>query len=107
MPKYQKYNPVKLNKEINEVLKKESISKSELKLIGDKIRDYQYILPLLYKSSLKIKSKREASYQIQKSMNEKKFMFLVFGMMCNIASIFFLFVFFYLMIRKNNLKITR
>ena len=104
LPVYEDYKPNEIYNEIEELLDYNSLEINRDDLDA-KFLTYQEILDKLYHSVTSVKNDRNLKNKLQKELTEKKFMFLVLGMMCNIASIFFLFMFFYAMIRNDNLKL--
>ena len=103
LPRYDNFDPLAIHKDIDTALTVKTLTPNESS-IDEKFLQYQDILVEMYKSSLLIKEKRKSKFELQKIIAENKFTLLVLGMMCNIASIFFLFSFFYGMIKRDHLS---
>lgn len=104
LPELQNYQALEIYNKTEKLLDGKKTDKSPDE-IDDAFLQYQNILPFLYEASMSVKEERKIKSNLQKDILEKKFMMLVFGMMCNIVSIFFLFIFFYIQIRRETLKI--
>lgn len=104
LPRYENYDPVAIHKDIEKALTAKSAAQNRSS-IDTKFLKYQEILVEMYNSSLLTKEDRKSKYELQKIIAENKFTFLVLGMMFNIASIFFLFLFFYGMIKRSFLSL--
>ena len=98
LPKYKNSNSLSQKEIINPLL--ENIDQN-YNQIRDGFTNYGTILGKLYKSAQKEFKKLNLLSKKRQIMIENKFTFLVLGMICNIISIVFLLIFFYVSIKRE------